>query len=204
MLVKRLGELERVVFPYQSMKRRQFKLLRGDDHSLWLENVMLSKNYAEYGAGFSTIFAGKYAKCRVRTAESDPNWAAMVSKKTPRRVLVHQIDFGPVGPWGRPLSDEFSENFVHYFSAPFRGGFSPDFVYVDGRFRVACFLTSVLLSEPGTRIVIDDYVERAGYHCVEEVLSPAKVNNRQALFVRPVQVDKKQIEQLILQKKNSA
>jgi hypothetical protein len=50
-----------------------------------------------------------------------------------------------------------------------RAGVEPDLILVDGRFRVACVLESLLqLSEPHScRILCDDYLHRPHYHVVE-------------------------------------
>lgn len=39
---------------------------------------------------------------------------------------------------------------------------------IDGRFRVACFLYSLLCAETGTVILFDDYSLRFRYHLVED------------------------------------
>jgi hypothetical protein len=59
----------------------------------------------------------------------------------------------------------------------------PDCVLIDGRFRVACFLTSLLNADVGTSIIFDDYNDRRHYHVVEEVVPKIKESGRQAIFV---------------------
>jgi hypothetical protein len=44
----------------------------------------------------------------------------------------------------------------------------PDLILVDGRFRVACFLYSLLCAETNTTILFDDYTERPEYFIVEK------------------------------------
>jgi len=58
-------------------------------------------------------------------------------------------------------------------------------VLIDGRFRVACFLTSILHAEPPCRILFDDYRKKERYHVVERILSPVDFCGRQALFEVP-------------------
>ena len=52
-------------------------------------------------------------------------------------------------------------------------GLAPDLVLVDGRFRAACFLASLLFARPGAVILFDDYVDRPFYHTVEAFGTPA-------------------------------
>jgi len=58
-------------------------------------------------------------------------------------------------------------------------------VLIDGRFRVACFLCTVMHTSPDTVIIFDDYADRPPDHVVEEVIAPVEVNERQAEFVSP-------------------
>jgi hypothetical protein len=71
---------------------------------------------------------------------------------------------------------------------------SPDLIVIDGRFRVACFLASLLRAEAGTTILFDDYVGREKrYAIVEKFLTPARVTSRMAIFVVPKQLDARSI-----------
>ena len=89
------------------------------------------------------------------------------------------------------LADDLGreDNVVQYFEIGFSGGWSPDVVLIDGRFRVACFLTCLLMTSPGTKIVFDDYTENQRYHLASEIVTPSRVGERQALFVRPESLD---------------
>jgi hypothetical protein len=79
------------------------------------------------------------------------------------------------------------ENFYLYFEGIWTGQVTPDVVLIDGRFRVSCFLTSILRAQPGTAIIFDDYVSREFYHVVERLISPSYHDGRQAIFkVRPM------------------
>ena len=56
---------------------------------------------------------------------------------------------------------------------------------IDGRFRVASFLTTLKKSKKGTKIIFDDYKSRPQYHVVEKIIKPKKMYFDQALFVVP-------------------
>jgi hypothetical protein len=104
---------------------------------------------------------------------------------------------GPIGDWGLPTTYDRRENFRSYVTAIWEGGESPDFVLIDGRFRVACFFYTVMRAGPGTRIVFDDYKFRPHYHLVEEVLVPTERNGRQCLFVVPEKRNTEALERLV-------
>lgn len=169
---------------------------RQEEWSLFLEALEPAKSYLEFGSGLSTEFASTISGLRVRTVDTSADWALRVQERVRADVEVIHVDLGPVGPWGRPVSYERRNFFGRYFEAGFDGGFDPDVVLIDGRFRVACFLSALLLSGPGTKIIFDDYSERPHYRVVEEVLQPKKTNSRQALFVRPELIDVMQVEAL--------
>jgi len=75
-----------------------------------------------------------------------------------------------------------------------KAGLSPDLILVDGRFRVACFLASLLRGTPGTPILFDDYVGREErYAHVERYVKPSQPLGRTMLFEVPDGLDKGKI-----------
>ena len=57
-----------------------------------------------------------------------------------------------------------------------------NFILIDGRLRVLCFLVSLKKCNSGTKIIFDDYVNRKFYHIVEELIKPSSNDGRQCLF----------------------
>lgn len=163
------------------------KLLFSDNWLLFRHYVKSAKIYSEWGSGLSTLYAADQDNIEeLITVETDPLWASKVSdvlEKYPKNFKVRHIDLGPVGEWGRPESYSKIENVKEYCSAPFAGKHQPDLILIDGRFRVHCFLETLLKSKAGTRVIFDDYVNRPRYHIVERFLEPTEVAGRQALFI---------------------
>ena len=58
----------------------------------------------------------------------------------------------------------------------------PDTVFIDGRFRVASFLYTLVAARAGTTILFDDYVKRPEYHVVEEFCRVESTHGRLAVF----------------------
>jgi hypothetical protein len=58
----------------------------------------------------------------------------------------------------------------------------PDTVLIDGRFRVASFLFSLLSARIGTTILFDDYVDRPVYFVVEQSCPLTSLCERMGLF----------------------
>ena len=92
------------------------------------------------------------------------------------------------------LSYHYLNRFRDYVHSPWRhGSLKPDLVLIDGRFRVACFLHSLLAAAPATPILFDDYTNRPHYHLVEEFCPIAETEGRQALFRVPAELDREAI-----------
>ena len=105
-------------------------------------------------------------------------------------VTLQHVDLGAVGKWGKPVSYDHMENFDCFFNAIWEHSDLPDVVLIDGRFRVACWLTSYLRAAPGTTILFDDYYPRPTYHVVERIDAPRERCGRQAKFVVPESFDR--------------
>ncbi|VVM22346.1 hypothetical protein BSPWISOXPB_2687 [uncultured Gammaproteobacteria bacterium] len=91
---------------------------------------------------------------------------------------------------GNPNRYSKRECIINYVESIWKHEQKPQFVLVDGRFRVACFLYYLATGAPGTKIVFDDYVNRPHYHLIEEFVEPNKTCGRQCMFVVPEKVDK--------------
>lgn len=146
--------------------------------------------YLEYGCGGSTFFAAKQGVKHIVAVESDPVWVMRVrealSQSSSEIHLLH-CDLGPVAEWGRPKNDAKIRSFPEYCILPWRlvreRSLVPRLVLIDGRFRVACFLATLLNARVGTPILFDDYLDRSHYHVVERFCSVAEMRGRMALFI---------------------
>ncbi len=161
-------------------------LFDGDD-KLFKHHVSEAGVYAEYGCGSSTIWVSQNTECIILTVDSSKAWLDKV--KTSCRdlslVRLHWADLGETGYWGRPINYDKSDTFDDYTDWIWRQEVSPDVVLLDGRFRVCCFLTSLLHARAGTLIFFDDYVKKKHYHIVERFLAPIGFCGRQAIFCVP-------------------
>jgi hypothetical protein len=144
--------------------------------------------YLEYGAGGSTVRAARHGARHIIAVESSRNWADAVRGQVggAAHVEVLYCDIGEVGAWGRPVDTQGIHAYHAYMRSPWqaarRQGLVPSVVMVDGRFRVACFLYSLLCAQAGTIILFDDYVNRPHYHVVEEFSRPCAFHGRLAVF----------------------
>ena len=146
------------------------------------DQLRKARNYLEYGSGGSTILANQMVTNLV-SVDSDASFLADVRRKlseTDRRAmakLIH-VNIGLTVDWGMPVFTKPTPRRVRrweeYAKAPWRYfrtiGQQPDLILVDGRFRVACVLESLLCLSPlsETKILLDDYIDRPEYSVIEQ------------------------------------
>lgn len=169
-------------------------LFLGRDASLFLDNAYNAKVYGEYGVGYSTLSIRQKSDAVIISVETNFEYMSEWKKNLyllDDDNLFHE-NIGIIVGWGYPNNYALRKNFIDYFESIWKFDKKPDFVLIDGRFRVAYFLTSLVLSEPGTLILFDDY-DREYYHVVEEVLLPNNKTVTQALFITPKTLNKTKI-----------
>lgn len=143
----------------------------------------------EYGSGGSTLVAADNAGALVFSVESDADWVSMMrdwfdANPPKARLVLHHADIGTTKAWGMPRNMSGARRWPAYANSVWDlGNFTPpDMVLIDGRFRLACFLTVLIRSTAPVRVLWDDYAERPGYHECERLVKPARMIGRMAEF----------------------
>ena len=174
-----------------SYRRKSTDFLFDGDDLLFKKLITSSKTYGEYGVGKSTRWVLNNSQARVLAVDSSQAWIDLVrtGNEASKRLDIQWIDLGTLGWAGRPVSYEKRDQFWAYIESIWNRDQRPDLVLVDGRFRVACFLYSLVTGTPGTHLLFDDYTDRPEYHLVEEFIKPVQTCGRQALFIIPEQLD---------------
>lgn len=144
----------------------------------------------EYGSGGSTMLALQSGAKHVFSVESDARWArrlarAIAAEFPERHCIVHHVDIGPTGKWGRATD---ASGVLNYHKYPAEIWDHPEFVHpdivlIDGRFRSACFLTVLMRCTRPVTVLFDDYADRPEYHWLEEFVRPQELHGRMARFV---------------------
>ncbi|CAC9656267.1 hypothetical protein BTURTLESOX_1632 [bacterium endosymbiont of Bathymodiolus sp. 5 South] len=177
------------------------RLFDGDDE-VFKKSIQDIDYYGEYGMGRSTIWViGNTRVKKVFAVDTSKVWLEKVrSNLNHANVLTAKwVDLGRLAKWGIPIDYSKRECIINYVESIWKHEQKPQFVLVDGRFRVACFLYYLATGAPGTKIVFDDYVNRPHYHLIEEFVEPNKTCGRQCMFVVPEKVDKEKIMNLMRQ-----
>lgn len=146
--------------------------------------------HLEYGCGDSTRRAVACGSIRsIVSVESDPAFVESALRSQPEirqaeaagRLRFLLADIGPVVEWGKPGDDSKRHLWPAYALAPYRDGFVPDTLLIDGRFRVACGLLAALQCPPSATVLIHDYTNRFLYHLLEDYLEVAELAGRMAV-----------------------
>ncbi len=141
----------------------------------------------EYGSGGSTALAAALSK-PVVSVESDATWAAsmtvwLATHHPGAKARIVPINIGPTKSWGRPKNDaQFRSWHLYPFSVWDQTDLDPDVVLIDGRFRVACLCATWLRTKIPVRVLFDDFVGRAEYSSVADIIKPKRIVGRMAEF----------------------
>lgn len=179
---------------------------------LFGQRIATAKALLEYGCGGSTVFAATNG-LQVVSVETDARYASVVNAKLQSigqsgKAQVYHANIGPTRKWGYPLSDSPTptnvSRWLDYTARPWREaklrGVHPDVVLVDGRFRVACVIRSLIeMDELGLAapILLDDYEGRDEYTAVLGVCTLVNQSGRMAELQRKPGVTAGQLRQAL-------
>lgn len=160
--------------------------------------------YFEFGVGGSTVAAWRLAQQSGRPLEihgidSSIDWIRKVEQSVASSGQVHlrHVPIGAVGDWGKPVNPMPNPVFWPRYPEAIRACPQPqtlDLVLVDGRFRVACVIQTLLCCAPTTRILIHDYASRPEYHAVESWCERVDAVEDLALFAPRPQLPRGELE----------
>ena len=164
------------------------RLYLDPEASHWFEQQLRSTEiFLEFGSGGSTVLANELAVPSI-SVQRDRFYAAAVRAALRRADLAQIVvpKMGITSEWGMPVFGKRRKG-RRYVDAPFRhfGDRFPDFVLVDGRYRVACSLETARqanLARAAAQLMVDDYGGRPFYHFLEDYLGKPHRISRAAVF----------------------
>jgi hypothetical protein len=150
--------------------------------------VSCSRRYVEFGAGGSTCHAAATAKDWIIAVDSSTEWLSKVASACNgvKAKLLH-ADIGKVGEWGIPLDEDRRRDWPSYHE---RLWLEPeanqgDFYFIDGRFRVACFIQAIMRAvRPDAIFAMHDFACRAHYHVILPFVREIATSEELTAFVR--------------------
>ena len=123
-----------------------------DERGLFIKYLSEAKVYYEFGSGGSTSMACTFDSMeKLISVEADHKFFNAVIEGTEclhnnSKFIAEYVDIGPVKEWSYPVGNQplwhlYPDTIYKYKD------YRPDLVLIDGRFRVACFLTTLLALE---------------------------------------------------------
>lgn len=173
-----------------------FGLTLDNETKTWLKDFYKKEHtILEYGTGGSTFLAlESNSKTKVYACETDRKWLDNVithSKKTgcSDRLTPVYLNVGQTGNWGTPtgpITFERIQRFLRCSITPWKKlreiNVDPNITFIDGRFRTACFLTTLLYIRKPTTIIWDDFGDRPHYDIFGDVIEIKEMVGRTVIF----------------------
>jgi hypothetical protein len=162
-----------------------------------------ASTYFEFGCGGSTIFACTlFPSLVIHTVDSSEEWIEMVKKDScfsnalsKGRANVTWINLGRVGGVGSPATKDRIEHWSDYSESIKARGHEIDFVLVDGRFRVAAFLRSILhTNRTKVTLGVHDFFIRPEYYPALEYADIVDCVDNLAIFKPKANIDEKKLK----------
>jgi len=184
----------RSLFPTRTTDRLAMTMT-SKERSLLHAHMANCKKFLEFGAGDSTVHvAGVESIVRVDSVESSPEYVErnLMPDASVRRAVdsgkltFHFVDIGKTKKWGYPRDVSKKKLWPDYSANIFSLHRDFDLVLVDGRFRVACTLNSILGTPDDCTIIIHDFWnrKRGGSHLVLEFLEVVERTHTMAVLTK--------------------
>ena len=169
---------------------------------LLLESVLQhSEHYLEFGCGGSTLLATRHVKSSVLSVETDRAWISKVKDslrgiQSTAQTDVIFADIGQTGKLGYPIDPSARHRWPAYYTDVWKHGMAAeiDVVLVDGRFRVASFISALLNGGDEILLLIHDFRSRPEYHVVGGFAREIASSGDLSLFVRAANFEQGQAQ----------
>lgn len=144
--------------------------------------------YFEYGSGNSTILIDKYKK-KFISVELDKKFYQLIYDNLKRKSGIIFVDMGVVGEFSYPIFKDKKKilEYIQTLNKFFTKNKFPDFILVDGRFRVACCINIYLLIKKFNRhpiVILDDYEKRNHYKILNKIFDIRKIGRMALLKIK--------------------
>ena len=149
-------------------------IMSNKEKKLFDNRIKDSKVYLEFGTGGSTFRVLQKSNAIVYSIDSSADWIDLMREyrqirkaESIGKLSLFHVEIGPTREWGRPIGTKYKEMFPNYSSKFFNliDKKVIDTVLIDGRFRVACALKTLLecYQNNNLQIIIHDFSNRAQY-----------------------------------------
>lgn len=160
-------------------------------NSFFIKTLTNSKYYFELGSGKSTFLADKLKK-NFYSIETSKSFYNFVRGKIKRKNNLKFISLGVVGNFSYPifLYETKAQNYINFINDFLNLKNFPDFVLVDGRYRVLTLLHLLKyykkLKKNKTCILLDDFVSRDYYKILKKFYKIKVIGRMAKLEPKPL------------------
>ncbi len=163
-----------------------------------------TKTYVEFGSGGSTCLSASIVEKVVFSVDSSQEWLDKVAyncqddtNKAKLRLIY--ADIGPTVSWGWPENPSQRDRWPNYHEKIWTDPASrdADTYLVDGRFRMACFMQSIIHGRPDSVILIHDFLSRPEYDSVHLVAREIARAGELSAFIRKSDYNTAEVERLL-------
>ncbi|WP_338430022.1 exostosin domain-containing protein [Synechococcus elongatus] len=169
--------------------------------------IQETSSLLEFGAGGSTLFTLENSNATVTSIEGDPRVVdSLVSSSkiqkfiSQNRYQILYIDMDEVSGWSYPKNTKNMEKWLQYHQGVWKNlSNSIDLILIDGRFRVACAISSFLkISSQSTgKVLLHDFWEREHYAEILELYQIVDYADSLVLLEPIREVDRQVAEDLL-------
>ncbi len=156
----------------------------------------------EFGAGGSTYYLLHTDIKSLVSVESDAAWFKEIQKNLiyrRKKWRPFHVDIGATEQFGFPVSKTPTPAWETYHESVWQKYDAKRFdcVFIDGRFRTACALQSLLHTRFDTTIIMHDFWNRPHYHCILDFVHVLEKMQTIAVFRKKKNLDIKHIVRLL-------
>jgi hypothetical protein len=160
--------------------------------ALFKSVLACTQDYVEFGSGGSTVMAHRSGCRSIVSIDSSSEWlgkveqACVPNEKTTLKTVL--VDIGPIKALGYPKDETCKDRWESYHLSPWLDPAlaDADTYLIDGRFRVACVLQTILRCSSSAVVMIHDFANRKHYQGVVPLLREiARADNLSVFLPKP-------------------
>ena len=204
-----LKNMKQDLLQLNSLKLNSTKPIMTDlERELFINTIKNSKYYLEFGGGGSTFLILKSTDAKVICVEGDINWINhmrmnyfIYEQELLCRLKFYFVYIGKIRDTSYPIDDSEYDKYPNYSSKVFEyiDKEKIDTVFIDGRFRVACALQSIINLNKNAVIIIHDFFDRDYYHILLNYLEVINKADTLGVFKIKENINYDEIKELIKQ-----
>lgn len=171
-------------------KLEELSLAQAHDDNAVQQRLIRAKVFLQYScAAYTQDACAKTNIQKVIAVESNKALSDSVFQSVIQKEKLHMVyaNLGEVNAEGKPNNAEKFKNFHTFMVLPWALAdkylVTPDTILINGPFKVACFLYSLICAEEGAVILFNDFFKNPAYEIVRNYCALEKRHGDMAEFI---------------------